>query len=246
MKRFSDDLLRLLGTRHRIGVGHAGADVAHGLWPEEAAAMARATAHRRSEFAAGRAAARAALRGIGLVPFAIPMAVDRAPVWPRGVVGSITHHDGQCLAIAARNQRLAGLGLDLETRADLPGDLWAEILSDAEMGWLGLRDVGDRGLLARIIFSAKEATYKALYPITGQVVGFDAMTIRADTDTGRFTARLAMRFGNYDRGTVLRGHILQSRTHVVTALALPFPGVYGQIGAAIPDMEMECFRPFPA
>ena len=203
--------------------------------------MARATPARRAEFAAGRAAARDALRGIGLLPFAIPMAEDRAPVWPRGVVGSISHHDGECLAIVARKQRLDGLGLDLEARTDLPGDLWPEILTGAEMDWLGAQPTARRGGLARIIFSAKEATYKALYPVAGKVVGFDAMTIRPDPEAGRFRAHLAIRFGPYGAGRVLRGHILRAGPHVLTALALPRAGEYGQIAAAIPDMEMECF-----
>ncbi len=241
MKQLADDLLRLFGTRHRIGVGCARAGAAHDLWPEERQAMARATPDRRAEFAGGRAAARAALRGIGLLPFAIPMAADRAPVWPRGVAGSITHHDGACLAIAARDQRLGGLGLDLEARADLPGDLWPEILTGAEGDWLAAQAPGSRGGLVRMIFSAKEATYKALYPVSGRVVGFDAMTIRPDPEAGRFTARLSIGFGPYGAGTVLRGHILQAGPHVLSALAVPRPGEYGEIAAAIPDMEMECF-----
>jgi len=241
MTAIKDDLLRLFGTRYRIGVGRASAGDAYDLWPEERAAMARATPARRAEFAAGRAAARAALHGIGRLPFAIPMAADRAPVWPRGVVGSISHHDGECLAIVARQQRLDGLGLDLEARTDLPGDLWPEILTGAEMDWLGAQPPARRGGLARIIFSAKEATYKALYPLAGRVVGFDAMTIQPDADAGRFRAHLAIGFGPYRAGRVLPGHILRAGPHVLTALALPRTGEYGQIAAAIPDMEMECF-----
>ena len=241
MNALKDDLLRLFGTRHRIGVGQTSSDAAHDLWPGERAAMARATPARRAEFAAGRAAARAALCGIGLLPFAIPMAPDRAPVWPRGVVGSITHHDGDCLAIVARKQRLGGLGLDLEARADLPGDLWPEILTGDELDWLNAQTPASRGLLARIIFSAKEASYKALYPVSGRVVGFDAMTIQPDLDAGQFTAHLATGFGPYGSGRVLRGHILQAEAHVLTALALLRAGECGQIAAPIPDMEMECF-----
>jgi 4'-phosphopantetheinyl transferase EntD len=237
-----NDLVRLFGTRQRIGVGQASAGTTHDLWPEERRAMARATPERCAEFAAGRAAARAALRGVGLVPFAIPMAADRAPIWPHGVVGSISHHDGECLAIVARNQRLAGLGLDLEARADLSGDLWAEVLTPSEMAWLASRDRPDRGLLARIIFSAKEAAYKALYPVTGRVVGFDAMMIHPEPDAGRFSARLATGFGAYGCGTVLHGYILQDGPHLLTALALPLPAECDQIAAVIPDMEMECFR----
>lgn len=226
----------------RIGVGEAQAGDDHGFWPGEARAMARATPERQAEFAAGRAAARAALRGLGLVPFAIPMGADRAPVWPSGVVGSITHHGGQCLAVVARRMSFGGLGIDLEPLAPLPADLLPEILTAGEALWLQDQPADRRGTLARIIFSAKESTYKALYPQIREVVGFDAMEIRPDPEAGRFQARLTRAFGAVPAGSRLEGLVLCASGHVVTLMTLPAAGECGGNVAPIAQTEMECFQ----
>ena len=226
----------------RIGVGEAQAGDDHGFWPGEAPTMARATPGRQAEFAAGRAAARAALRGLGLVPFAIPMGADRAPVWPSGVVGSITHHGGQCLAVVARRMSFGGLGIDLEPLDPLPGELIPEILTPDEVRWLAEQPADQRGMLARIVFSAKESTYKALYPQMREVAGFDAMEIRPDPGAGRFRARLLRSFGAVPAGRALEGRVLCASGHVVTLMGLPAVGECGRNVTPIAQTEMECFH----
>ena len=87
------------------------------LWPDEAAAVARAIPKRRGEFAQGRSAARAAMGLLGHPPMAIPAGSDRAPIWPKGLVGSITHTNGLCAA--ALSQNAAALGIDAEQAVPL-------------------------------------------------------------------------------------------------------------------------------
>ena len=72
-----------------------------GLFPEEEALVAGAVTKRREEFAAGRNAARAALAGLGPPPCPLLRAGRRAPAWPQGIVGSITHCSGFCCAVVA-------------------------------------------------------------------------------------------------------------------------------------------------
>ena len=72
------------------------------LFPDEQAAVSRAVEKRRAEFAAGRSLARIALTEIGHAPCAIAQA-DRAPVWPLGIVGSITHSNDY-VAVCVVNQ----------------------------------------------------------------------------------------------------------------------------------------------
>lgn len=226
----------------KLGYGEALAADNHPFWPGDSRTLAHATPARKAEFAAGRAAARQALRAIGMVPFAIPMGADRAPVWPNGVVGSITHHDGRCLAVAARSSALAGLGLDLEPLDPLPEDLWPSVLTTTDLSWLLTQDSALRGAYARMIFSAKEATYKALYPQTRRVVGFDAMDIRTDLAHNRFTASLRIPFGAYRAGSALQGQIICGDGHIFTLLALPLAGECGAIVARNDEMEMQCFQ----
>lgn len=238
---FRDLLTRgLRGGTIGFGAAQTGGD--HAFWPGEAPSVARATPARQGEFAAGRAAARQALRAVGLVPFAIPMGSDRAPVWPAGIVGSITHHAGRCLAVATRRRTFAGLGIDLEPLDPLAPDLAQEITTAAERAWLSRQPEVRRGVLARVIFSAKEASYKALYPQMGEVVGFDAMDIRPDLALGRFTATLNRRFGRYPMGQRLIGRIGVENGLVCTLLVLTLPTEQGAAGAGLDEMEMQCFQ----
>ena len=49
---------------------------------------------RKLEFNMGRAYARSALSKLGVHDADLPMGGDRAPVWPEGLTGSITHAAG--------------------------------------------------------------------------------------------------------------------------------------------------------
>ncbi|MCR8549101.1 4'-phosphopantetheinyl transferase superfamily protein [Salipiger sp. P9] len=142
------------------------------LFPEERAALRNALPTRVAEFAGGRRAARQAMAQLGLAPQAIPMAPDRAPVWPEGLVGSITHSAGNCLALVGRASDWHAIGADLEPDADLPADIISEIATPEEL--LRLAPIPPARAAARL-FSAKEAAYKAQYPLTQSLFGFDAM-----------------------------------------------------------------------
>ncbi|QDA36652.1 4-phosphopantetheinyl transferase (plasmid) [Paracoccus liaowanqingii] len=133
------------------------------LWAGETKAVARAIPARQQEFAAGRAAARDALQQAGLAPCSLPIGPDRAPIWPEGAVGSISHAGGWAAAVAARSDVWAGIGLDLEIVAPMPGDMAALVRAQGD---------DDGGLLppaltATLVFSLKEAAFKAQFPLTG-------------------------------------------------------------------------------
>src|SRR5690242_5958922 len=101
----------------------AGPIVDGGLFAEEAAAVAGAVAARRAEFAAGRSAARRALAELGIGPVALPVGERRMPVWPTGIVGSITHCVGLAAAAVAWADDLAALGIDVEPAIALDADV---------------------------------------------------------------------------------------------------------------------------
>src|SRR5438876_615194 len=72
------------------------------LFGEERALVAGASPVRRREFTAGRVCARDALQQLGGPRCAILRDPSRAPIWPEGFVGSISHAAGYCVAAAAR------------------------------------------------------------------------------------------------------------------------------------------------
>lgn len=160
------------------------------LWPAEAVAMGRARPTRLAEFTAGRVAARAAMVTLGLSPAAVPMGADRAPQWPAGIVGSISHGGGVCIALVARHDAVQALGLDIEPDDPLPADIIDEVLSPAERAAIIALSATAQGKQARLVFSAKEAVYKAIYPRCRTVLGFDAMAV-AVAEGGRFSATLS-------------------------------------------------------
>lgn len=180
--------------------------------PAEAAAVSGAIPRRQAEFAAGRAAARAALRALGHAPVAIPSGPQRQPLWPAGIGGSIAHAAG--LAVAAL-RRGGPLGIDIEPDQGLDADLWPLICTPEERAAL---PVADRGAHVRRVFAAKEAVFKAQFPVTGAMLGFDDVTVRL-TAAG-FVARFARQTGPFAAGQELPGRLVRAQGLILTGVSL--------------------------
>jgi 4'-phosphopantetheinyl transferase EntD len=161
------------------------------LFPEEEAAMARAVPRRRGEFAAGRACARAALAQLGLPAAPILPGPRGAPQWPPGVVGTITHCDGYRASAVAHARDVLTLGLDAEPDGPLPGGVLDAVSLAEERDRLpGLAAAAPHVPWDRLLFCAKEAVYKAWFPLAGRWLGFEEAAITFAPDAGTFTARL--------------------------------------------------------
>lgn len=187
------------------------------LLPEEAAHVAAAILKRQQEFTAGRAMARQAMAVLADAPVALPIpaGADRAPIWPDGWQGSISHKSTLCLAVVGRSGAL--LGLDLEEDTPLAPDLIPTICTEAEIAQIAGRDAGR---LAKLIFSAKEAAYKAQYALTRQVFGFHRLEMRLDQPPGRFEAAFTQSTGGFAKGDLLTGRYCRARGHLVTAVTI--------------------------
>ncbi|TPK71126.1 4'-phosphopantetheinyl transferase superfamily protein [Mesorhizobium sp. B2-4-15] len=160
------------------------ADETH-LTPEETRSIpARQPAMRRASGAA-RWIAHGLLADIGMSDVAILRAPSGAPVWPHGITGSLAHDDEMAVAAVAPVGRIASLGIDVEPALPLPDDIFAIVSTSADR--IG---TADRRLAGRILFCAKEAVYKAAYPLDRQVLGYEDIAVdlgagRATTRTGR-------------------------------------------------------------
>jgi 4'-phosphopantetheinyl transferase EntD len=146
------------------------------LWPEEAEAVARAVANRVRQFAAGRHCARAAMAELGLAPAAVPVGERRAPRWPVGLRGSISHTDGYAVAVVRRVGGGEGdrwsVGIDAEQVGRVTEHLHPRLFTPAEQQWLAALAPLERAWAAAAVFGAKEAFYKAQFPLTAAWVGF--------------------------------------------------------------------------
>jgi len=147
------------------------------LAPEEASIVANAVPKRVGEFAAGRLCARRALGELGIANFALEAAGDRQPIWPEGIVGSITHTEGMYAAVVAERKLLRAIGVDTEAAAAVEPELWPRILIGAELDWLASLERHARAAAATLIFSAKEAAYKCQYPLTGERLSFSDLEV---------------------------------------------------------------------
>jgi 4'-phosphopantetheinyl transferase EntD len=148
------------------------------LLPAEAHSVAHAVPERVQEFAAGRQCARRALAEFGLAQCPIPAALDRQPVWPGFLVGSITHTTGLCAAVVAERTCMLALGLDSEVAGAVKQELWPSICTGAELHWLDALPPAQRAAAATLIFSAKEAFYKCQYPLVGQRPNFQDVDVK--------------------------------------------------------------------
>jgi len=188
--------------------------------PEEAVCLSpRAVLKRRLEFAAGRLAAREAMGSVGLVPKPVLQAEDRAPIWPSGVVGSITHTRDCAMAVVGRSKAIAGLGLDLEASTPLEGRLLSLICTEGEHEWLLQQH--QPGLLAKLMFSAKEAAYKCQYPISRCLFDFDKLNLSIDRHTSTFAAAFTEAQPPFPRGFTLQGRWAIGAGILVTLAILP-------------------------
>ena len=157
---------------------------------------------RKAEFVAGRWCAREALRAAGAGEVEdIPIGAQRAPVWPAGFVGSITHSHGMAAAAVARVGDARGLGLDLEpfvevTRAARLAPKVARPEELALAAAIGL----EPGACFTLVFAAKEALFKCVAPIVGRYFDFlDARVTAVASDAISF--ELAADLGSgFDRG----------------------------------------------
>jgi 4'-phosphopantetheinyl transferase EntD len=203
-----------------VAVASTRGDLPAELPAVEQAVVGRAVATRRREFATGRACARLALRRLGVDAVAIPAGERGEPVWPAGVVGSITHCRGYRACAVAKADEVLALGVDAEVHEPLPVGVLEQVAFGRERAMAVDRAAGVH--LDRLLFSAKEAVYKVWFPLTRRWLGFEDVELAVDAQGGGFCARLLVP-GPVVAGarlTELRGRWCVEDGLVATAVAL--------------------------
>lgn len=186
---------------------------ASALHPEEELIVANAVDERIAEFRAGRHCAREALRRLGREPVAI-LAANRAPIWPEGVVGAITHCRGYCGAVVAPSFVASGIGFDAQRQNDVSAETWRLVASPVE------RASKLPEAWRTVAFCAKEALYKAQYSITRSWLGFEEVYIEP-SGPGAFLAWLERDVpGVARRGEFVRGRYVEDQGFVFAAVYL--------------------------
>lgn len=158
-------------------------------YPEEAVYVQRSVQKRKREFAAGRLCMREALKRLGIARFPLLVAANRAPIWPKGIVGSISHCDGCCGAVVANEERVAGIGFDVESALPLSDHLLPVFCTRDELAWLSDHNRPNVPY-GNIIFSAKESVYKGACS-AGDELEFHDIRIGLNPHMQTFTATFA-------------------------------------------------------
>ena len=172
---------------------------------------------RRLEFSTGRYFAKQALSFLGFSSNE-PLGLDgRRPVWPKGVIGSISHSDSLAFVIVSNQPWLKGLGVDVEPAAALPSSIHRMVCTPTERGRMGY----ENSLFATRLFSAKEAVFKAVNPITKKMIEFQDVELEFDGAAACFSARYT--------GGASCNHIMQRgvgvstvyRAHIISSFFIP-------------------------
>jgi phosphopantetheine--protein transferase-like protein len=162
------DIILLTGPIH---------DTPAQLYPEEQQYIKNAAQARVAEFSAGRHYAKKALSKLGINDFPIHVGDNRQPVWPKTIVGSISHCKNQVGVVVTHTKSYAGIGLDIETIKPLRYNISRHVCTKKDTQWLGQFSDKEHDLMLIVLFSLKEAIYKAVYQYRHIKLGFKDVTV---------------------------------------------------------------------
>lgn len=187
-----------------------------------------ATPRRRQEFTAVRACARIALAAIGTPAQPILRTHDGIPIWPDGVTGSMTHCSGYRAAAVVLTRKICAIGIDAEPAVRLPPGTLELIAHPAERPRLEeMSELYQMHPWDVVLFSAKEAVYKALTfygrpPPSLRVMIASIQVNNEDTTRGTFCVD-PFDIRGADHIAQVRGRWGISQHIVITAAAIADP-----------------------
>lgn len=176
----------------------------HTVHQDELAVLGKVSDKRRAEFTAGRAAAHDAMIALRCPSASVLISPDRAPIWPKGLTGSISHCETACLVALARSEQARAIGIDVEDASPLDRDLWQTICTESDLAELEQPGM-DPGIRAKLIFCAKESAYKAQYPLSQTLFDFDMFDLHLHG--GSFSAGFRDTVPGFAKGDILQGRI---------------------------------------
>jgi len=119
---------------------------------------------RRNEFIAGRNIARRLCGRLLSERTPILKKEDGSPIWPEGIVGSISHKSKIAAVMVSLRENYISIGCDIEVKESLEEKVWSIFMTESEVKHLDSLGL-DKDEYSNILFSSKEALFKCLYPI---------------------------------------------------------------------------------
>ena len=192
------------------------------LTPRECTSVGIVDDVRRLELENGRLYAKRALAMLGVYGVDLPIAPDRGPLWPVGLVGSLTHvrepAPGHVAAAVARMHSVRAIGIDAEREGTLRPHTWEHILTVHELERVLALPPHMRAAEAQIVWCAKEAVAKA----ARRQMEPTEVEIECDPTGGGYTAIWKATFDEPARSVEMwRGRTIRSEGFVLAAVVLP-------------------------
>ncbi len=153
------------------------------LHADEQRSCRRFSGKRIRDFVLGRYNAVKALQMLGISRQPIPMGNSREPLWPGGSIGSISHTEGLAGAIVASNLGYCGLGLDIERSQNID-DIASQFCTHGELEYS--RELFPESEYLNVVFGAKEAIYKCIWPTVRRFISFKDVQVAVDMNCNQF------------------------------------------------------------
>ncbi len=142
------------------------------LLDEERRSIRSHVVERRRASGAARIVARHLLVRAGRDAGALPTGEAGGPIWPPGITGSLAHDERIAVAAIGPTRDFAAIGIDVEPADALPEEMLATVATPTER-----RHASRDGFGGRLLFAAKEATYKAVQPLDGVFLEFEHIEV---------------------------------------------------------------------
>ena len=178
-----------LSPEHRVTLlGATITEIQEPLLPEEEPAIKKAVPKRIREYTASRTLARRAMSTLHQPTGPVLRSERRAPLWPNGLTGSLTHTDDHCACAMGLTDDIRSVGIDMEVIGRAAPNLWDRLFTPSELTVLAKSTTSDRD--ATLMFTAKEAFYKLQFPITTAWLGFTDVEVQIlSQDSFKLTVR---------------------------------------------------------
>jgi Phosphopantetheinyl transferase component of siderophore synthetase len=140
----------------------------------------RSVPKRRIEYLAGRYCTARCLAALGFSGHNVSTGAMREPIWPSGVLGSISHDNNIAISAVASCGDLMALGLDLEAEIsiDTVRQIRNQVLSGSELELARSLPMSEAQIFT-LFFSLKETFFKAAFPDVRKYFDFDSILINS-------------------------------------------------------------------
>jgi 4'-phosphopantetheinyl transferase EntD len=188
------------------------------ITPQESTQLGDVCEKRYAEFCAGRSQARRLIAMINGTAQPLLIGDYRQPLWPSDVSGSISHSDQFCAVAVAPREKIADLGIDVDTLEALDPGVIDVVLTDNEVSQT---EENSEDWVSKLIFSIKESNYKCCYSKVRTYIDFKQCEVKLDFATQSYVSDI--RCLDADQREVhlqLRGKWLIEADHIFTSAVL--------------------------